>query len=445
MKQRRIDNGRGIYRLWLNWLLGSGTITLLVILSLWLRPIYLPFVAFGFQFILFMRIRANRRSRLPICYILPFVVSRILFWSGTVMLVINILYTDHFVESVFDITTINRDIPFIVLLIIAPITMIVSGWNYIHRHDNGFCHDCKIQHGTPAERGFLGIIYTQIGHYQLGMLFCLSTACTVIGWAYYAVLYVNESLSDPDRFIFFWLPTLLWLACAIYLGLRYLGIWGYYCQNVEGSMQRQGSSTQLRYILIWDNYICLRNPETDIDRAIIPSTKFDTPITAFIHKIESLNKFDADIFFANMSGIKHADVRFMYSTTNGNVDCNIFHFLCFLTDNQKDSFTTENPDCRWYNMNEIADMINSKRLNPLMSSEIVRLHTIAMAWKTYTADGRRRYKIKHYKPTFHIRDIHKWDVDYNNVNWLYVAAYNQDTPFYCLRRFYRKYINGIGC
>ena len=67
-----------------------------------------------------------------------------------------------------------------------------------------------------------------------------------------------------------------------------------------------------------------------------------------------------------------------------------------------------------------------------------------MAWKTYDADGRRRYPIKHYTPPFRIADIKNWDVDYDNPHWIYVSDNNEDSNFYQIRRLWRKYINGIG-
>lgn len=67
-----------------------------------------------------------------------------------------------------------------------------------------------------------------------------------------------------------------------------------------------------------------------------------------------------------------------------------------------------------------------------------------MAWKTYHSDGTRRYAIKHYTPTFRLRDLHKWKIDFNDPKWLRVADNNEDVRYYRLRRFWRKYINGIG-
>lgn len=78
-----------------------------------------------------------------------------------------------------------------------------------------------------------------------------------------------------------------------------------------------------------------------------------------------------------------------------------------------------------------------------MSTEMHRLHTITMAFKTYTTEGLRRYNIKNYRPTFRIKDIKSLDVDFNDSSWLFVADNNEDIPFFRFRKFWRKYINGI--
>lgn len=444
MKQRILDYGWGIFRLWINWLEGSGAITLLVILSLWVKPLFLPFIAFGFMALLFYRIRRNRELRIPSCYILPFVVTRVLFWTGLVMIMVNFLYNTSLAERLFDMSKINRDIPFICVLITSPIATIIAGITYLHRHHGSFCRDCQRRNGTPAERGFLGMIYTQVGMHQVGMLLWISAVPTVVGWSYYALLYVNTDLSLPDKFVFFIIPLLLWIFAAIYLGVRYIAIWGYYKQNIEGSLERHGAYTLVRCIVIWDNYIGVCPPETDTDKRISLDDKSDTPLSIYIRRVEKLTQQQAEQYFSNYSGVSNPDIRFMYANLVGNADCNILHYLCFLDDAQKEQLEKRFPTCRWLTLNEMATMINTHRLAPLMSAEVIRLHTIAMAWKTYDSKGHRRYKIKNYRPTFRICGIHSWDIDYDDPHWLYISDNNQDTPFHALRYFWRKYINGVG-
>ena len=82
-------------------------------------------------------------------------------------------------------------------------------------------------------------------------------------------------------------------------------------------------------------------------------------------------------------------------------------------------------------------------LSPLLSTEINRLYTVAMMWKTYDREGRRLYRIKNYRPMFRINGIQDWDVDFNDPHWLYIARNNEDKPFFRLRKWWQKNISGI--
>ena len=80
----------------------------------------------------------------------------------------------------------------------------------------------------------------------------------------------------------------------------------------------------------------------------------------------------------------------------------------------------------------------------MFSAEIIRVLTIARAYKTYDENGMRRYKVKHYRPAIAIKDLYNLDVDYSNPKWLYIADNNQDRSFFRFRRFWRNNISGIG-
>ncbi len=442
--ESRLNNGKGIFLLWINWLMGSGAIVLLIQLSLFVKPLYMPFVAFGIQFILFLLIKRNREKELPVCYLFPFVASRIMFWSGATMLVINLLYSKWLVETVFGSTHINPHIPFLCILIVCPITLICCLWVHTHKRTISFCRDCKMRSGTAAERGFLGKIFTREGNYQIDVCLIVSAVLTLLAWIYYVIVYINSSLNHTDRFVFFIAPALAWVGASVYFALRYIGIWGYYCQNIAGSATRHGRSTLLRYILIDYDLICLSKPQSGPD-AVDPGARyFDTPEASYISWRKHVSMADASLHFYNMTDIVDSDIRFFYSTTSGNADCNIFRYFVFLRPEQRKAFDKKNPDCIWVTFRELVQMLNDHRLNPLMSAEFVRLYTMVMAWKTYDNRGRRRYKIKHYKPMFRFENLSSWDIDFNDPSWLYVADNNQDTPFYHLRRLWRKYINGVG-
>lgn len=442
--QRRVDNAQGILNLWLTWMWGSGMMVALILFSLWVRPVYMPFIAFGLQLVAFILIRHNRSRRLPLCYVYPFIISHTMFWSGTVMLVINLIYSRWILPYVFDPATVNSEIPFIVTLLVSPINAIICLWAYSKHSSLSFCRDCQLRNGSPAERGFLGMLYNRESRYQMWVSLLLSSATALTGWIYYAISYVNSSISSPDRLVFFWLETGIWIAGAIYFGMRYLGIWGYYTQDVEGSFERLGRSALVRFYIIEDDRIAVRPPQLESDKLLVGSRHFDTPVTIFEPFAQDYSVDKATRLFRNMTQIERADIRPFFKNTNGNADCNIFHFFAFLTPEQRTQLDTAVPTCQWITFRELATLINDGLTNPLFSAATLRLYDITMAWKTYHIDGRRRYKIKHYRPTFKIEDAKKWDVDYNDPTWLFVSKNNQDTPFYNMRRFWRKYVSGVG-
>lgn len=94
---------------------------------------------------------------------------------------------------------------------------------------------------------------------------------------------------------------------------------------------------------------------------------------------------------------------------------------------------------KWYSLSQLQRLLHNHELSPLLAAEIHRLYTVTMAWKTYDAEGKRLYKVKNYRPMFRLNGICEWDVDFNNPLWLQVASFNQDKPFYNLRRLWRKY------
>ena len=83
-------------------------------------------------------------------------------------------------------------------------------------------------------------------------------------------------------------------------------------------------------------------------------------------------------------------------------------------------------------------MMKTGLLAPVLCDEIFRVYTVAMAWKTYHRDGRRRYAIRNYRPSFRLEDIHKWDVDYEDPQWLRVSKINQDSPFWFIKKYRLK-------
>lgn len=430
---------KGIYLLWINWVSVAGGISFLVLMSLWLSPLFMPLLAFGLMGIFGLLINKNRNRLVPVCFLTPHIGMRIMFYCGVIMLTVNIMHSRWLFHHFFDPATVNREIPFITTLIVAPVTAVCCLYALYKGSHYNFCLNCKIRYGTPAERGFLGKLFTQEGTVQARFLGVIAAGITIVGWIYYFLIYVNVNLNMPDRFIYFVAPIAIFLCSVIYMALRYLGLWNYYSVYIGTSSFKNGPYTLLRYIMFWDNYVALIPPESDPDKITdMSQNRYDIPESIYISSRKDITVPEASSYLRNKLSFSIVDIRFMYKIIC-NADYTIYNYLCFLSDEEKEKLVKDKPNVEFVTIHQLHTLINSKKCNPLFSSEIIRLHTAAMAWKTYDKNGRRKYKIKNYTPTFRLSDVHKWDVDYNDPLWLKIHLFNEDSALYKIRRLWHNY------
>lgn len=432
-----------IFALWTNWLIASGSLILIVFLGLWISALWLPLVTFGIETCLYIYIRRQIDKKYSPCSLSLYIAMRSLFWSGVIMVIINLLYSYRVVHHIFDPELLNNSIPYIPILIIGPVTAANAILAKVKGTKLIFCQLCQQRNGMPHERGFLGKTFMQEGYYQNTLLINLFALLTCVTWPYYFLKYINVNLNSVDTFMFFWLPVILWIVAGLHIGIRYAAFWNYYDQNLSGSAQQIGRYTRLRLILINNDRIFVRVPDKDFPDLIPEERKIDTPCHLQIRYNNDVSVDYALRSFSNMIQVGPIDLRFLYSNLQGNPDFNIFHYVAYLNDEQSKLIDIRYPNGEWLTMKDIETLLNGGELNPFLSAEIIRIYTIAMAWKIYDEKGMRRYKIKHYRPSFRLEDMKNWDVDYNDPNWLFVAFNNADVPFWRIRRFWYHHIAGI--
>ncbi len=145
--------------------------------------------------------------------------------------------------------------------------------------------------------------------------------------------------------------------------------------------------------------------------------------------------------FEQISGLRDEfNMRFLYVNANKESACNIFHYLCVLKSHN--SIEGSDFNGKWYKQSHLERMLSEGLASSLLTSEIHRIYTVTMASKTYDRKGHRLYGIKHYKPSFRLRDLDDIDVDFNDPVWLMIADDNEDRPFFQLRKLWRKYVSG---
>ena len=164
--------------------------------------------------------------------------------------------------------------------------------------------------------------------------------------------------------------------------------------------------------------------------------RFDTPAVVKTQYYERENIHNAIRLFAETTGISDAEIRLAYSSPDGITYENMFHYLAFLSDSEE--VVDSKIGGEWFTWGNLRQMASQHLLSNDLVSELNRIYEVAMAWKTYDYRGRRLYSIKHYKPTFRLRDIKNWDVNYDDHHWLTVARDNQDSLWYPLKRLFNK-------
>lgn len=440
------DERKAVLSLWYGWMVSTGAIMCIAVLSLWLTRIWLPIISFIMAAGLFMIVRRNNSSENPRCYVTPYLTCSVVTICGIILTVIDVLNTPRLIPDPW-IDSRSGVLPYLGALVSYPVAALYFIFATVRRYRLGYCVDCRMRYGTPAERGLIGVFYSQESMFQRRFMAVTCSAMSIVCWAYYLFAYINVSLTNADIYVFFVLPALLFLCTSIYMGGRYFTIYYYYDRDMSGAFNSWTDSTIVRYIVICGDRILLHVPDSSADSMSFDD-KIDTPAILRFGFREQVGSREARNWFFNMNHIplnaetrERIEVRFMYSGKSASPRSNLFHFLVFAQSPEEAEGGSIKG--KWFTIHEINRLIREGRCNSLLAAELKRLHTIAMAWKTYDRKGHRLYKIKNYTPSFRVQDIKKWDVDYNDPHWLYISINNEDKPFYRIRQLWRRFVAGI--
>jgi hypothetical protein len=391
------------------------------------------------EFVCINALRRNMLSRLPNCNILLFLTTRILLFTAIIMVGINLYFMKFVPYHYYAVHAVNRNIPYITVLILAPVTLLTVIWAYFYRRRMTFCKECRIKYGSVQERGFIGEVFTVETIYQMRMLMGGTALIIVYTWLYYYFYYSNVNFNPSDKFYFIWVPVILYLLSVVYMAMRYVRIYEFYKANIVGDALSTVSSTCVRYVLLHDSSVFIGEDESETN--LSGRQQFDTTAMLTVPYRKSISEIDARKMFEQVSGIKNGyTLKLMYVNTNDVTSYNIFHFLCIvdderITDGSKLSGV-------WLGQRELEHMFREGALSPVLSSAMHRIYTILAAYKTYSAEGYRLYDIKHYKPSVRLRELATTNVDFNDTDWLVVAEENEDKPLFRLRKFWKKYVSG---
>lgn len=416
--------------MWLKWMLASGSLALVVILSLLIPKVWLPFAVYAISYGLVMSLRAdNSRKALKACGLVVKLASEVLFWTATVMLAINLMAADWFFGNMLDDPMFNPSQPYITSLILFPVVIAMNAYALFAGQNLTYCRNCRRDHGYYSGDGLVATLFFHESKYQIKLLLIGSIVISIVAWTYYLVRYVNINFNSADIFIFHGLPVIFFIFGAVYMSARY--------RSIAASLSRLGvdensssSLTRLRFLVISGDRVYLRSDSNGL---------FDTPATEIINRTDKLSDDEARKYFSELSGLTDFELKYIYSNDGFAGGSNIIHYAAFIPDNNIGRLEPADP----MTLDALDRLIKASMISPLLANEIYRIYTVTMAWKTYDREGRRLYPIRHYRPTFRLGDLREWAVDYNDLHWLNIATNNQDCAFYRMRRLWRRLFSSL--
>ncbi|MDE6317472.1 MAG: hypothetical protein K2L73_03630, partial [Muribaculaceae bacterium] len=423
-----------------NWAISAGFIILPIIIAPLLSSRILPLLPIIFVGIITILDRRNRLQPSPICFRIPHMAQVILVLSAIVM-VVAAIYKAHAHVHIFTGQPIGNPDKLLPVLEISPIIIIVGLYNMLGINNPRSCRNCRNKLGEAVDRGVIGTLYTREAKTQIKFLFWSGLVIALATWIYFLFFYVTVNLNRKDTYFFTLCPLLWYVLSLIYFGVRYYTLWVYYCQNNATAKVIERKGTTIRYLVLCEDKILLHIPQISSDVIFSDDMKIDVPLRISLSFKEDVSSHEAHNYFVNASDMRDSETRLIFKSCDPGMYNNMFHYVAFVKDFEKAS---ENLKGQWFTLAETNEMIREGMAATALAAELSRIYTVTMAWKAYDKSGNRLYEIKHYKPTFRLRDMQSWNVDYNDTNWLYVARVNEDKPFFKLRRFWNKMTKGIG-
>lgn len=411
--------------MWRNWTICYGAITLPLLLSLFIPLAWLPFTTLLEVYLMASMRRSDILSPVSACSVLTGIAIRVLFIASVIMIVINIMCTDWLIPTVWRLRVYNSEIPFVVCLIISPLTVLFCVLSLLFGIGDTSSRNYQRRNGFHAGDSVAATLYHRESRYQTTLLLCLSAVMGGVEYFYYFARYINANFNDPDRFFFIYMPIVVYLLSVVILHARYQSV-TILCEALVNAQGGRHQGTIVRYLIFKDDDLLLHRDTDGI---------WDTPAESRIERKSAMGEHEARLLFAELSGIENFELRYCFTNRAFAAESNMMHYAVFV---DSDNGITIDERKQWFNPYMLDSALAASALSPVLVNELYRIHTITMAWKTYDRDGHRLYPIKHYRPTFRLRDLREWTVDYDDESWFDVAHQNEDRPFFRTRQLWNR-------
>lgn len=416
------------------WILCYGMITALVVSGYWVSPVLRPYVGLLLIGIIICFGNHNLSKTTMHCSMVTHYSIYTLLFSGLTMLLISLLRTNyvllHFPDLAYFEKTYNN------AFIVYPIATVVFFISMYRRTKTKYCRACTMIANASISESLRRNVLHHEAKFQLRFSFVVSMLLTVEAYVFYFVYYSKYDdghLQSPDIFFLYVIPAIVYVICLVYLLVRYSTL--EFEIPLKMAQYTNSRSSRIRYMVVWRDQLLLKDLVDDKAHG----SYWDTPADVPICFQNTLSEHQAFVEFRKFSGLEDFKLKWLYGTNFQ--EQNVFHYAVFIDDEVEEAKGKMSGE--WMMLREVSSLLKKGHISRPFAAELHRVFTITMAWKTYDREGKRLYPIKNYRPTFRLRDFHKWDVDYEDMHLMSIAENNEDKPFFHLRKFWRRYINGF--
>lgn len=440
LDERNRVNSMQFHMLWKRLSISLAVMLGVVAFTRILPFFFSPIVGLAGSAILYTMLYNNRRSDTPSCQMMVYTIFYCLISYSFFSIIINMLYIWGVISVPGELIFFNS--PYIPTLMMMPVSFVTVLIIYLKRHFLSICVDCKLQYGTPDERGVFGRILSHETSVQLRNLLLLFGVLTVITLGYYFFFYIDINQNDRDWFVFVWIVVIAFLIDEVYYAFRYYNLYLDLKESNEiitpDELNDMTAKTYLRLYVICGDRMYL--DEHAIDSAMQFKEVYDTP---FISRrtINGISMSEIHTVARKITG-EEGELRFFFGRRLPDTNRHSVLRYFYILDDAGGCPERLNSDGKWYSFQDVKDMYvkNPTCISTLLLSDLSRLSTIVLTEKTFDEKGNRRSVIKSYTPSFSFDEVRDCNLDFQDDKWIRVSLFNANTRLFRLKKIWRSFI-----
>lgn len=429
-----------LYGLWRN--LSTGLLIYILLVSCTrLLPFYMaPVLALGGALAVYTILFHHRSSTSPKCAVVLYAFFYCLIAYCIISISLNVLYAWGFIVVPNELIFFND--PYIVSLVLMPISFVTMLIVQLRRRHLRVCQDCRLNSGDTFERGSTGRVLERESRLQIANMTVLFGVISLIEWYYYIHTYVNVNQSDRDWYVFIWVALILFLVDELYFVFRYINLYLDLKESDEiispTELRDMTAKTYLRFYVVCGDKLFVDSHS--IDPAAPYREVIDTPFLTK-RRVNGISLGEVRQIVENETGLKSGELKFFFGRRVGDFERHSILRYFFFVD------TEENQACprlkvkgEWMDFTTLKKIYSTDpgSMASIAVADVTRLATIILTEKVFDANGVRKNGIRNYRPDFTLADVRKSTLDFQDDKWIKVSMFNSDNTFFKLKKWWKN-------